>query len=349
MRPYLMRLSLQIAICCLFTFVLHVNTTSAQSRNLDKGIYQSTQSLDAGQKEMLQQFVQQWTDDLTSEDLAEAVNARDALIEPAENINSTQVFIRAYADALQPVLSNLIASENSLHAENAMRVAAFLRTPRMVALIVDQINPDQVKDQYRRIVAAGLIHVAVAPTTQSGIDSGELTTLARAISMSATKETNWHALLQDLRALSIITNSPMLSEPNRISVRQIQFQTFIDVANKVASSEKPSPLMNAVYRAMIDYRANALKSGLEANDRTREAAQMLRRVLGILGNATVKQWNQLKKDPEAWKAYSGAFQSGAQVLMIMESRPPALAQQLSNAMSESKAAFQTALTNFKNN
>ena len=98
----------------------------------------------------------------------------------------------------------------------------------MVALIVDQINPDQVKDQYRRIVAAGLIHVAVAPTTQSGIDSGELTTLARAISMSATKETNWHALLQDLRALSIITNSPMLSEPNRISVRQIQFQTFID-------------------------------------------------------------------------------------------------------------------------
>ena len=76
---------------------------------------------------------------------------------------------------------------------------------------------------------------------------------------------------------------------------------------------------------------------------------MLRRVLGILGNATVKQWNQLKKDPEAWKAYSGAFQSGAQVLMIMESRPPALAQQLSNAMSESKAAFQTALTNFKNN
>ena len=345
--PSTMRLFSRITLA-LFTSLAVASASAAAQQPLPQDIVASSQPLSGNQESQVRAYADYWAGELADGDFQEMAQARDELVKSSRRAGVTVVFLQAYSSALMPHLTEMINGKESIRAENALRVAAFLRTPKAAGLVVAQADPSRNRDEMRRLVAAGLLPVAVEDVKESGLNSAELTTLARSISQALEKETNWHVVLQDLRAMGAIASSKTLTGVNRRVVRELQFQSFNELVNRAATSSTPSPLIQAVYRALLDLRMRLISDGTAANNNTRELASKLRISLKTIGNAAIKQWQGLSTDSEARTSYEGALRVGSQLLSLLEGTPDSRAAALAEAMPKGKAAFQTALSRFGN-
>ena len=310
-------------------------------------IVSTSRNLSDQENETIEVFASYWTDQLANGELEDLIEARDELVKTTQRPGTTGVFLRAYSQAMLDQLTPIIQSDDSMRAENAMRVAAFIRTPRMAALVVEQIDPTRVSDPYRRMVAAGLAQVALADVNESGLNSASLTSIAREVAAAAIKEDNWHAVLQDLRTLGIIASSSKLSGPNRNTVRHRQYETYLAVVNRAGESSKPSPLVNAVYRSLLDVRMRMIANDVPVTDETRSAATVLHKALIQLAETALAQWDALSTDGNARSEYEGTLRVGSQLLSLL-GKPDSNASAMSDSMKDGKAAFQKALQAFKN-
>lgn len=312
--------------------------------DLNSSIVGSNRSLSSAQFDALQTFADDKTRGLSDGDPRAMVAARNELIRHAKSASATTIFLQAYSQALLPNLGTLIDGDESIRAENALRVAAFLRTPRATELIVIVVHPKNTGDSTRRLVAAGLLSTSVQDTATSGLNSAELATVARGIANAVAQETNWHVALQDLRALGVIASSSRLAGANRSVVRDLQFGSFASLVDRVAASDEPSPLMHAVYRAMLDLRPRLIAAGAASSSPV--LAGSLRTSLSKIGAASIKQWTGLDSDASAKHAYEGTLRIGAQVLSLLDGKPDSKATALAKAMERGKEDLQTALARF---
>ena len=339
-----MRLSSRFAILMLGS--LSLTTLAYGQVGLATEIVTSTQPLSSEQHAQVQSYVDYWADKLAQGDLQSMVEARNELITSAYKRGGTTLFLQAYSVTLLPSLTELSESEDSIRAENALRVAAFLRTPNATGLIISKAHKRNNDDATTRLVAAGLLSIAVADVRESGLNSAELTTTARGISDAIEDESDWHVVLQDLRALSAIAASSSLSGTNRGVVRELQFASFANLVNRVSASDEPSDLVKAIYRAMLDLRMRLIASGTGANSESRAVAGSLRTSLSKIGAASIKQWTGLTKDAPARHAYEGTLRVGAQLLSLLDGKPDSNAAALAKAMGRGKKDLQTALARF---
>ena len=342
-----MRLFSRITLA-LFTSLAVSTVSAAAQEPLPQDIVASSQPLTSNQDTQVREYADYWAGELADGDFEEMALARDELVKSSRRAGVSSVFLQAYSAALMPHLTQMVNGKESIRAENALRVAAFLRTPKAAELVATQADPTRNRDEMRRLVAAGLLPVAVEDVKESGLNSAELTSLARAISQALENENNWHVVLQDLRALGAIAVSTSLSGVNRRVVRELQFQSFKDLVNRTETTNDPSPLMQAVYRALLDLRMRMIAAGTAADNTTRELASNLKGTLKTIGEAAIKQWQGLSTDAAARSAYEGALRVGAQLLSLLDGRPDQRAADLAAAMPKGKAAFQTALSRFGN-
>lgn len=350
LRPYQMSLTVQGTISILPILAITATLTGSPQDRPDaipSEIVSTSRNLSDRENETIEVFASYWTEQLANGELEDAIEARDELVKTTQRPGTTGVFLRAYSQAMLDDLTPIVQGDESMRAENAMRVAAFIRTPRMAALVVEQIDPARVSDPYRRLVAAGLAQVALADVNESGLNSASLTSLARDIAAAAVKEDNWHAVLQDLRALGIIASSSKLSGPNRNTVRELQYNTYLAVVDRAGESSKPSPLINAVYRSLLDVRMRMIANDVPVTEETRAAATVLHKAMVRLSETALAQWAELSTDGNARKEYEGTLRVGSQLLSLL-GKPDSNASALSDSMKDGKAAFQKALQAFKN-
>jgi len=340
-----MRLFSRITLA-LFTSLAASTAGAAAQEPLPQDIVASSQPLTSSQDAQVREYADYWAGELADGDFQDMAQARDEMVKSSRRAGVSSVFLQAYSAALMPHLTRMVNGNESIRAENALRVAAFLRTPKAAELVASQADPTRNRDEMRRLVAAGLLPVAVEDVKESGLNSAELTSLARTISQALENEDNWHVVLQDLRALGAIAGSRSLSGVNRRVVRELQFQSFNGLVNRAATTSDPSPLMQAVYRALLDLRMRLISAGTAADNTTRELANNLRGSLRTIGQAAIKQWQGLSTDPAARSSYEGALRVGSQLLSLLDGTPDARAAALAEAMPRGKAAFQTALSRF---
>lgn len=344
-----MRLFARITLPLIATLTSATAGAVAQEpADLTPEIYSSSQPLKSDQESKVRSYADYWAGELTNGDFEEMAEARDKLVTYSRSAGVSVVFLQTYSTALLPHLTKLVNGEEPIRTENALRVAAFLRTPRAAELIANQADPSQNNDEMSRLVAAGLLPIAVANVSESGLNSAELTMLARTISQAMEKENNWHVVLQDLRALGAIASSNALSGINQRVVRELQFQSFNGLVTRASASSTPSPLMQAIYRALLNLRMRLISDGTAANKDTRELGTNLRKTLKTIGEASIKQWSGLSTDASARRAYEGSLRVGAQLLSLLEGSPNSSAAALAEAMPKGKAAFQAALDRFDN-
>ena len=336
-----MRLPSRFAIFFLGTLCI---ASASFGKDLDTSIVRSNRSLSSAQFDALQNFADEKTQQLSRGESRTMVAARNELIKHARSTSATPIFLQAYSQALLTNLGTLINGDESIRAENALRVAAFLRTPRATELIVLAVHPNNTDDATRRLVAAGLLSTSVADTTSSGLNSAELATIARGIANAVAQETSWHVALQDLRALGVIASSSQLAGANRTVVRDLQFGSFASLVSRVAASNEPSPLIHAIYRALLDLRPRLIAAGTDSSSPA--LAGSLRTSLSKIGAASIKQWTGLSADSSAKKAYEGTLRIGAQVLSLLDGKPDSKAAALAKAMERGKEDLQTALARF---
>ena len=299
----------------------------ASGQALDSEIVTTTRPLTAAQTSVVSDFAKAQLSRMAEDDAASLIEARDTIIQDTRRPGVTGVFLRAYSTALVPGIRDLLKESSnedqlsSLRAENALRILAFLRTPESLDLLISVNNPTRVSDRGQRLVAAGLVPLAVEPVPQSGLNSGALTGLARDISNNLRDESDWLIALEDLRAMNAIALNPGMTKENRSEVRSMQFQAYDDLANRVEASEAPSELVLSIHRAMLGLRARLLANATAGDVSNKQIAQTLRGMLTTIGKATVKQWDGLQKSSQMFTAYEGTLRIGAQLLSLLDGRP----------------------------
>ena len=337
------------ALASLVVLASLATTSAAQSRRvggeaLDREIVTTTRPLGGQQAEAVKAFATDQLDGLESEDLRRILGARDVIIQYTRRPGVTGVFLRAFSDDLVPGIRSILEAKNdddefnAIRAENALRILAYLRTPDAAELLVSQCSGTSVTDTGRRLVAAGLVPVAVEAVPQSGLNSGTLTSLAREVSSSLEGENDWLVALEDLRAMNAIATSPGLTQQNRAEVRRMQFDAYEALATRIDSGSTPNDLVKAIYRAMLGLRDRLLDDDVAGDVSNQQIARTLRSMIQKIGDASVRQWAGLQKDQKAYIAYEGTLRIGAQLLSLLEGRPDekvnALAQPMTNALED---------------
>jgi hypothetical protein len=288
------------------------------SGGISSDILRSSSPLTATQQKEVSDFTRAQIADLANGDVERVVAARDALIQAARGSQVTGVFLRSYSEAILPAITPILDGDDAMRAENALRVAAFLRTPESTGLLVESIDPRRNPDAGRRLVAAGLLGIAVEPAPQSGLGSAVLVSTARGIAEALTTETDWLVALEELRAINAIALSPTLTKANRGQVRTMQFDAFADLAARIARSNEPDPMAQAVYRAMLDLRDKLLDNSVAQDVSSTTIAETLRGTLVAVGSGAVRQWDGLDADPEMMAAYEGTLRVGPQLFLLLQ-------------------------------
>ena len=293
-------------------------------RPLDRALVSTTRPLSSEQQAQVKAFADAQLEALAQGDAEDMIAARDAIIQDARRPGVTGVFLRAFSSELVPGIDQMLQQQGdgmqTMRAENGLRILTFLRTPEALEIIVSTTNPVDVKDDSRRLVAAGLLPIAVEAVPQSGLGSAVLTSTARRLSEHLVEDANWIVVLEDLRAMNAIALNRNLTKENRAEVREMQFNAYARLANGIASSDTPSPIVKAIYRAMLGLRERLLDNSTAGDISNRQIANTLREMLKRIGSAAVRQWNGLEADPAMFQAYEGTLRVGAQLLSLLERR-----------------------------
>jgi|GEM_PF-5688982 len=339
-----MRLALRIAAFILpFTMV----TLAIGQTTLPQDIVGSTRPLSSEQRSAVEEFASDQMEEMANGDPLQVVAARNTLIQTARRAGVTGVFLRAYSNAIIPEVTAVLDGGEPMRAENTLRVLAFLRTPESVGILVAATDPLKIDDEGRRLVAAGLLKVAVQGGDQSALDSAVLTSTARSIAENLDNDDSWIVVLEELRALNTIALSSSLSKENRSELRSIQFGAFQQLSNRIEASNEPSQLTQAVYRAMLGLREKLLDKSTAGDVSNKEIANTLRMMLKNIADAAIKQWSGLQANRRDFLAYEGVLRVGSQLLSLLDGRPDSKAEALREGIEKGRTELAAAVRNFQ--
>ncbi|MFB0987083.1 MAG: hypothetical protein QMB94_12355 [Phycisphaerales bacterium] len=339
-----MRLALRIAAFILPSTMV---TLAIGQTTLPQDIVGSTRPLSSEQRSAVEEFASDQMKEMANGDPTQVVAARNTLIQTARRAGVTGVFLRAYSNAIIPQVTAVLAGAEPMRAENTLRVLAFLRTPESVGILVAATDPLKIDDEGRRLVAAGLLKVAVQGGDKSALDSAVLTSTARSIAENLDNDNSWIVVLEELRALNAMALSSSLSKENRSELRSIQFGAFQQLSNRIEASNEPSQLTQAVYRAMLGLREKLLDKSTAGDVSNKEIANTLRMMLKNIADAAIKQWSGLQANRRDFLAYEGVLRVGSQLLSLLDGRPDAKAEALREGFEKGRTELAAAVRNFQ--
>ena len=339
-----MRLALRIAA---FVLPSALATMAIGQTTLPQDIVGSTRPLSSQQRSAVEEFATDQMNEMANGDPTEVVAARNTLVQTARRAGVTGVFLRAYSDAILPQATSILGAAEPMRAENTLRVLAFLRTPESLGILVSSADPLKIGDEGRRLVAAGLLKVAVEGGAGSGLDSAVLTSTARTIAENLDQDTSWIVVLEELRALNAIALSSSLTKENQNEIRGIQFGAFQQLSTRIEESAEPSELIQAVYRAMLGLREKLLGNSNSGDVSNKEIANTLRMMLKNVADAAIKQWSGLQTNRRSFMAYEGVLRVGSQLLSLLDGRPDPKAEALREGIEKGRTELAAAVRNFQ--
>ncbi|MDG2021777.1 MAG: hypothetical protein P8J59_07485 [Phycisphaerales bacterium] len=339
-----MRLALRIAA---FVLPSTLATMAIGQTTLPQDIVGSSRPLSSAQQSTVEEFASGQMSEMANGDPTEVVAARNTLVQTARRAGVTGVFLRAYSKAILPKATAILGAAEPMRAENTLRVLAFLRTPESLGILVSSTDPAKINDEGRRLVAAGLLKVAVEGGDKSGLDSAVLTSTARSLAENLDQDSSWIVVLEELRALNTIALSPSLRKENRNEIRGIQFGAFQQLSNRIEASNEPSELVQAVYRAMLGLREKLLDNSTAGDVSNKEIAKTLRLMLKNIADAAIKQWSGLEQNQRSFLAYEGVLRVGSQLLSLLDGRADPKAEALREGIEAGKAELAAAVRNFQ--
>ncbi len=314
--------------------------------SLPQDIISSRTAITPAQKERIEDFADKLTEVIREDagNSSKSLKARDLLIQTTRLAGVTPVFLRTYSEIVISRISPIVFGDDAVKSENALRVVAFLQTPQAVGILVESLDPKRSEDTSRRLVAAGLLPIAIAPGSKSNLDSASLTSTARNVALNARTESDWVVVLEELRGLNQIALNSKLSDQNRADVRTVQFETYKAIADRIAGDDSPSDMIFALHRAMLGLRTQLINNSTAADFDSKRVATLLESILTQIAKASVKQWTSLEKDPKHMDAYEASLKIGTQLLSLLKSDAAPAFATLSPAFGKGRDALQTAVS-----
>ncbi len=261
------------------------------------------------QRDQIRTFAEFYCNQLATGDIPDADQAKRQLLDPMRAPMVTGDFRSAYSKVLTPCLGGVIDGDNPHAAANAMQLLGFLGTPAALDVLQDHIDSKDEDCFAIRLSAAKAFRMAA----EAGrLEANDLNPLLRQFEAACRSETDPLVLRRQFEAIASIDSSvargALLSAVGK-KLEELQRQT------------EPSPLMEAIYPALVRLRDQYLNLRLGAADQKvfgKDVAHLLCKVFEV----GLAHWDKIQSDEqtrtEIGRSYRGAIRVAESFLKTID-------------------------------
>jgi hypothetical protein len=233
--------------------------------------------------------------------------ARAKLLAPLEKLNDPTPYFRfEYAGFVVPLLEPTLKTGSLHSAINAARVLGELGSPRAVSVLIDVSatmgNPD--RWQVRQRAADG-----VRNNLQMGIlDWRTVNEAVRRLADSCRNETNNHILRYKFDAIAVASEQANLQPAEREQLREKLVDTIVVTVDRIAADNlQPSPILEAVYAAVVRVRNAFIGGGMSVAEQ-KKIGEKLGPALGKVLVIANTHWQSAQAEERTAKLYGNFVQ-----------------------------------------
>ncbi|MBX3354332.1 MAG: hypothetical protein KF724_01385 [Phycisphaeraceae bacterium] len=292
-----MRLFLPIRASLLtFAAVLLPAAMATAQCPIPRDIVTASRALTDAERSAIDRCVEAQVALLKSSNPADVSRGRQDLVQPPRTPGVTDIFRRAYADAVRAKLRDFFKSDDEFRAVNALSVLPFLLTAESLEELADNASPlNQPREAVRIAAARFLAHACRtlgAPTPPYSLNPAQADALARKTREAADRETSWVALAELASALTFQAGW-RLPPQNLETVRG----ELIRVLQRQIELAKTTPeVMRAVQRTLVGIRRQVIDMPAAARpDYGRQLSPVLRSIKTMSTQAPPDASESLKR------------------------------------------------------
>ena len=261
------------------------------------------------QRDQIRTYGEFYCNQLATGDIPAVERAKRQLLDPMRAPMVTGEFRSKYSRVLTPRLTAVIDGDNPHAAVNAMQLLGFLGTPAALDVLQDHIDSKDEDCFAIRLSAAKAFRMAA----EAGrLEADDLNPLLRQFGAACRSETEPPVLRRQFEAIASVDSSvargALLSAVGK-KLEELQRQT------------EPSPLMEAIYPALVRLRDQYLNLRLGAADQKvfgKDVAHLLCKVFEV----GLAHWDKIQSDEltrtEIGRSYRGAIRLAGSFLKTID-------------------------------
>lgn len=252
--------------------LLATSTVATAQCPIPRDIMIASRPLTDAERTAIERCVDALASALDSDSPADVLRARQELVQPPRSPGVSEVFRRAYADAVRARLREYVTGSDEHLAVNALSVFPFLFTAESLDELADSaLKANQPREAVRIAAAQFLARAArtlAAANAPYSLNPAQSDSLARKIREAAMEETSWVALVELGEAL-LLQSQWRIPPANQEVVRG----EFLRVLQRQVQVARTSPeAIRAVLRSLVGVRNQVIE--LPASARPGYAQQL---------------------------------------------------------------------------
>ena len=272
---------------------------------------QTTNPLTSSQQKVLETFVTNGVQGLSSSDPATVVEARDDFIAVLTRLGTSPVFREAFATAFIEDPRPILESGNHFNRFNVLRVMAYVRTSDSNLALARRFESESMTNPAGRIFVSNMLSTSLRNTDPELVRPRQFNAIIRAIINGADQEKSWIALQHEFNALIAIGSNPKVPNDIRGAAISAQASVLEDTLKRI--KEDPE-LSRAISAMVLMLRTEFIGlDGLTRRDFNKKIVSSLVQIIESGEGA----WDQLQQDPGIRKAYGDAIYQATVLTSLM--------------------------------
>ncbi|MBM4114010.1 MAG: hypothetical protein FJ253_11695 [Phycisphaerae bacterium] len=223
--------------------------------NIPQEVVGASRTLISEERTQIDAYIKPRVGELGDGDPSAVTNARKDLGQWPKAPGASDIFRRAYADAVREELRPLLQSKDEYRASNALMVLPTLLTAESLDELAENASPARQKAESVRIMAARLLSHAstklAEPNPDFRLNSAQAEGYARRIREAALEETSWAALGELGTAVAEVGNCKYLPDDSRDKVRD-ELRRILEREVDLARRPEHADVIRAVQKTLGD-------------------------------------------------------------------------------------------------
>jgi len=250
-----------LLIAALATVAWATPLAVAQSA-IPQEVLTASRPLTPADRERIEQFIAPRVELIKSGAPLDVSRARNDLAQPPRAPGASDIFRRAYADAVRAGLRPLFTVDDEYRASNAVSVLPYLLTAESLDELAELAAKSRQPKESARIMAARLLAVSsrnlAAANALYSFNPVQTDAFVRKLREAALEETSWVALAELGTAVAEVGNWKALPDANKDNARS-ELLRILQRATELAKSDPSGDSMRAVQRIMADVQRQLLE------------------------------------------------------------------------------------------
>ncbi len=262
------------------------------------------------ERDRVRQYARYWSSELLAEDAERARLAKRRMLDPFRTPGLRRIFRDEYGRAAIPALSEIISSDNTFAAVNAIQIVAEFGNEAALTVMRERCETSsEPRWQIRLWAARGAGNII--QRAGDDIPSRTIESALRDLSRAGESESKWLVLQRQFEALA--SASGERAHQAQLSLLRATLARMSD------EPDGPSELMLPVHRALILLRNQILDPNLPSAQ-LRALGTELGPLLGQIFEISIMHWDTAKVNSEVTSSYNGAIGLAESLLSLIDAQ-----------------------------